>query len=118
MKKLYLLFLFIVFLVGCSSNSDNGLISYMSAKEKIINNGAMLVDVRTKEEYDENHIDGATLLPLDSISDEVSNVISDKNTEIIVYCKSGKRSREALELLTGLGYKNVYDLGSIDNWKK
>ena len=115
MRKLFLLLLLVFFIVGCS---DNGLISYISAKEKIINNGAILLDVRTKEEYDENHIDGATLLPLDSINDEVSSVISDKNTEIIVYCKSGKRSHEALELLTSLGYKNVYDLGSIDNWKE
>ena len=117
MKK-YLILLFTVILVGCSNNSNGTNISYMSAKEKIINNGAILVDVRTKEEYDDKHIDGATSIPLDSISDNVNNVISDKNTEIIVYCKSGARSHEAMELLNSLGYKNVYDLGSIDNWKE
>ncbi len=116
--KRYLIVFLIIFLVGCTSNSSKGTISYMQAKEKIINNGAILVDVRTKEEYDENHIDGATLISLDNIENDVSKIISDKNTYVIVYCKSGTRSHEAYEKLTSLGYKNVYDLGSIDNWKE
>ncbi len=117
MKKYFLLLLLLVILVGCSSKS-NDTISYLEAKEKIINNGAILVDVRSQEEYDEGHIEGATLLTLDTIESNVGNVINDKNTEIIVYCKSGVRSHQAYELLTSLGYKNVYDFGSIDNWKE
>ena len=103
--------------VGCSNNGNSGTISYVKAKELIINNQAVLVDVRTIDEYNENHIDGAVNLPVDEISDNVDNVIDSKNSYVIVYCKSGVRSHEAYEKLVGLGYKNVYDFGSIDNWK-
>ena len=121
MKKILLLGLCcLFFLGGCGSdNSKEGLISYMKAKELIINEGAVLVDVRTEEEYNENHIDGALLLTLDTISEETATaLITDKEAEIIVYCRSGKRSSEAKEKLESLGYTNVYDLGSIDNWEE
>ena len=115
MKKLFI-FIILFLLVGCSSNEDsNGLISYMDAKEKIINEGAVLVDVRTEDEYNSNHIGGAINIPIDSISSAVS---LSKDNPIIVYCKSGNRSSQALEKLEALGYSNVYDLGSIDNWKE
>lgn len=114
MKKLFI-FIILFLLVGCSSNEDsNGLISYMDAKEKIINEGAILVDVRTEDEYNSNHIGGAINIPLDSIS----AVSLSKDNPIIVYCKSGNRSSQALEKLEALGYSNVYDLGSIDNWEE
>ena len=121
MKKLLVLLLGIFLLVGCSSSndSDNGLIGYMDAKEMIINDGAILVDVRTEDEYNENHIDGAVLLTLDTISeDTVSNITTNKETPIIVYCRSGNRSSQAVTVLEDLGYTEVYDLGSIDNWKE
>ena len=115
MKKLFI-FIILFLLVGCSSNEDsNGLISYMDAKEKIINEGAVLVDVRTEDEYNSNHIGGAINIPIDSISSAVS---LSKDNPIIVYCKSGNRSSQALEKLEALGYSNVYDLGSINNWKE
>lgn len=115
MKKLFI-FIILFLLVGCSSNEDsNGLISYMDAKEKIINEGAVLVDVRTEDEYNSNHISGAINIPIDSISSAVS---LSKDNPIIVYCKSGNRSSQALEKLEALGYSNVYDLGSIDNWEE
>ena len=115
MKRLFI-FIILILLVGCSSNEDsNGLISYMDAKEKIINEGAILVDVRTEEEYNSNHIGGAINIPIDSISSAVS---LSKDNPIIVYCKSGNRSSQALEKLEALGYSNVYDLGSIDNWEE
>jgi len=119
MKKLFILLLGIFLLSGCSSDSNSGLISYMDAKEKIINEGAIVVDVRTEDEYNEKHIDGSLLLPLDSISeDTVLNVIDSKDTPIILYCRSGNRSSQALVKLEALGYTKVYDLGSIDNWKE
>lgn len=119
MKKLFI-FIILFLLVGCSSNEDsNGLISYMDAKEKIINDGAIVVDVRTESEYNEKHIDGSILLTLDTIDENsVSNIINSKDTPIIVYCKSGNRSSQALTKLESLGYTEVYDLGSIDNWKE
>ncbi len=124
MKKYLLIFLVcVLFLFGCGNNSDkinnDGTVSYMYAKELIINNNAKLVDVRTSDEYKDNHIEGALLLTLDDIdADKAREVIGDTNTYVIVYCKSGVRSNEAKKKLTDLGYTNVYDLGSIDNWKE
>lgn len=124
MKKYLLIFVVCaLFLFGCSDSSDkinnDGTVSYMYAKELIINNNAKLVDVRTSDEYKDNHIEGALLLTLDDIdADRAKEVIGDTNTYVIVYCKSGVRSSEAKRNLTDLGYTNVYDLGSIDNWKE
>lgn len=119
MKKLLFVCLIVFCLAGCSNNVDDSMVNYMEAKEKIINEGAILVDVRTKEEYDSNHIDGASLLTLDTINEEsASKVIDNKNSVIIVYCKSGNRSSQALTILKNLGYTEVYDLGSINNWEE
>lgn len=119
MKKLFILLLSIFLLSGCSNKSNNNLISYMDAKEKIINNGAIVVDVRTMDEYNNKHIGGAVLLTLDTINeDSVASVIDSKDKPIIVYCQSGNRSSQALTKLKALGYTEVYDLGSIDNWKE
>ena len=119
MNKRYLIILLcLFFLVGCSGGNSS-LINYVQAKEQIINHGALLLDVRTQEEYDNDHIDGAILFTLDTITDSTaSEVISSKDTPVIVYCQSGNRSHQALEKLQDLGYKNVYDLGSISNWKE
>ena len=118
MKKYFLCFLLLfIFLTGCSS--DDSVVNYVQAKEKIINEGAILVDVRTSDEYDEGHIEGAVLLTLDDIDEESSaNIIKSKSTPVIVYCKSGKRSAQALEILKKLGYEKVYDLGAMSNWKE
>lgn len=119
MKKLFILLLGVFLLAGCSNDKDNGLISYMDAKEKIINEGAIMVDVRTEAEYNEKHINGSILLTLDTIDEaSVANVIDSKDTPIIVYCRSGNRSSQALSKLEALGYTEVYDLGSIDNWEE
>ena len=120
MKKLFILLLGVFLVSGCSNKSeDNGLISYMEAKEKIINEGAIVVDVRTEDEYNNNHIGGAVLLTLDTISEDTAlGVIDSKDTPIIVYCQSGNRSSQALTKLEELGYTEVYDLGSINNWEE
>ena len=123
MKKLLIITLCIFLLSGCgeakNTDSSDGSVNYMEAKEKIINDGAILLDVRTKEEYDEKHIDGASLLPLDIIDiDSISQIVSEKDTPIIVYCRSGNRSQQAREKLIALGYSKVYDLGAMSNWKE
>ena len=68
----------------------------------------------------EHHfIDGASLLPLDIIDiDSISQIVSEKDTPIIVYCRSGNRSKQAREKLIALGYSKVYDLGAMSNWKE
>lgn len=116
--KFFLIVILLCFgLIGCSNKDNNGTISYVKAKELIINNQAILVDVRTVDEYNDNHIEGAANLPVDELDDNVDNTIKSKDSYVIVYCKSGARSHEAYEKLVSLGYKNVYDFGSIDNWK-
>ena len=122
MKKFFIILLCIFCFGGCSNNSSNDskeLINYVEAKEKIINDGAILLDVRTEEEYEESHIDGAVLLSLDKISeDTVSEVVDRKDRPIIVYCRSGNRSQQAQEILNRLGYTKIYDLGAMSNWKE
>lgn len=118
MKKIIITLLICFLCLGCSDNENDGLINYIKAQELIINENAILLDVRTQEEYDENHIRGAILLPLDTIDEKTAaNSIESKDTSIIVYCKSGNRSNEAKQKLEDLGYTNVYDLGSITNWE-
>lgn len=112
MKKLLIIFLCFFCLTGCSNSdeSDDGMITYVDAKEQIINHGAILVDVRTEEEYNENHIDGAVLLTLDTIDEEtVADVVKSKDDVIIVYCKSGNRSHQAYQKLKDLGlYRGLW----------
>ena len=120
MKKLFFVILCLFFIVGCSNNNtDNGKISYMEAKEKIINEGAILVDVRNEPEYRQQHIEGAVLLSLGNITeDSVEEIVDSKDSIIIVYCQSGNRSNQAVGLLNELGYTNVYDLGAMSNWEE
>ena len=119
MKKLLLILICGIILVGCSNENENNLINYKEAKEMMINDGAILIDVRTAEEYQKNHIEGATLLSLDTITkDQVATITTNKEDIIIVYCQSGKRSSQAKEQLKELGYKKVYDLGAMSNWEE
>lgn len=119
MKKFFVVIVCSFLLIGCSSETEDKSVSYLEAKEKIINEGAILIDVRTKEEYNTEHIDGAILLPVDSIDENsIKDIVSDKDDVIIVYCQSGNRSSKALDTLESLGYTEVYDLGAISNWEE
>lgn len=75
-----------------------------------------LIDVRTKAEYDTGYIKGALNIPLDVIEAEVQAKYSDKDTPLILYCRSGNRSNQALKKLEALGYTRIYDAGGIINW--
>lgn len=86
-----------------------------------IEDGAILIDVRTASEYSANHIEGAINIDVTeilSLKGELgyNNRNISKNTVLILYCRSGNRSLQAANKLIELGYTNVYDLGSIDNW--
>lgn len=120
MKKIFFIIIGLFCLVGCSSNNiDDGKVTYMEAKEKIINEGAILVDVRNEPEYNQDHIDGAVLLSLGNITEEnVKKIVDSKDSVIIVYCQSGNRSNQAVGLLNNLGYTKVYDLGAMSNWEE
>ena len=87
------------------------------AKEIMDNeNGYVILDVRTQEEFDESHIDGAILIPDYEITDKAESVLKDKNQLILVYCRSGRRSKLAAEELVKLGYTNVKEFGGIIDW--
>lgn len=93
-------------------------IDFVQAK-RILDSGrpAVLLDVRTEGEYIVEHAAGAVLFPLDEIGAEsASRLLPDKSAQLLVYCRTGRRSRMAAEILTGLGYENVLDLGSLEGW--
>lgn len=76
----------------------------------IISKGAVIVDVRSPQEYEEGHMEDAILLPEYDIKKKASGLLSDKNKAIVVYCSSGTRSKKAQEELEKIGYKNVYNV--------
>ena len=74
--------------------------------------GAMLLDVRTPQEYREGHIPGSKNVPLQTI-DKIRSVADNKDTALFVYCYSGGRSRQAVSMLQHMGYTNVQNIGGI-----
>lgn len=111
---------------GCGSAQDKSggeaaayrTLSADEAKELMDNESDyMILDVRTSEEYDEGHIPGAVLLPVTELSERASELLTDKDQLLLVYCRSGNRSKKAAETLAELGYTNVVDFGGIRDWK-
>ncbi|HAL74437.1 MAG TPA: rhodanese-like domain-containing protein [Clostridiales bacterium] len=93
------------------------LISPADAKAMLESNpDVLLLDVRTPEEYAAGHIAGSVLLPYDQIEGRAGELPADKAAPIIVYCRTGRRSAIAAEVLAGLGYSKIYDLGGIQDW--
>lgn len=78
--------------------------------------GYVILDVRTGEEYDAGHIPGAILIPYDEIGNEMPPELPDADQTILVYCRSGRRSKIAAKSLAKLGYKNVLEFGGINTW--
>ena len=79
--------------------------------------GYILLDVRTKAEYASGYIPGAINIPLGDIDERVVSSLPDKEQMILVYCRSGNRSRQASDKLVKLGYKNIIEIGGINSWK-
>lgn len=110
MKKIVIILMcFILF--GCNSEKNNVMTSNNELKNIILENNYIILDVRTKEEYQEGHLKNAINIPYDEIDEDTK---LDKNKSILVYCKSGNRSGIAKGVLLDLGYK-VYDLGAFDS---
>lgn len=115
MKKILLVAIIGLCLCACSKSSEEietGKIGCEQKNTVIEEDGAVLIDVRTKEEYNEGHLDNAINIPYDVI---VSNIKEDKDTPIVVYCKSGARSAKAAKSLEDAGFTKVYDLGAMSN---
>jgi len=110
MKKIFILLISIFMLTACGNNYTT--INDQTAMS-MINDGAIIIDVRTAEEYNEGHIANSINIPVDNIS-EITYAKEDK---IIVYCASGVRSATAAKALVDNGYTNVYNLdGGLINW--
>ena len=123
MKRLAIIFFAItVLLSGCAQPSGSTMASYKQitqeeAKEMMTkDDGHIIVDVRRQDEYDEGHIPDAILIPNESITDKQPDELPDLNQIILVYCRSGRRSKEASQKLADLGYTNVYEFGGINTW--
>ena len=78
--------------------------------------GFIILDVRTQEEYDQGHIPGAILIPDYEIEEKAEQVLRDKDQLLLVYCRSGRRSKLAAEALVALGYTNIKEFGGIIDW--
>ena len=76
-------------------------------------NNAVLLDVRTPEEHKTGYLEGALLLPLAELESKISSTVSDKNTPIYIYCRSGRRSGTAVEKLKTMGYTDLHNLGGV-----
>ena len=108
---------------GCVGCSDGGSATYdqiSGAEAKALmdsESGYIIIDARTQEEYDQGHIPGAILIPEYEIADRAEKELPDKNQLILVYCRSGRRSKIAAEELVKLGYTNVKEFGGIIDWE-
>ena len=113
----------LAFPFGCVGCSDGGSSTYdqiNGAEAKAImdsESGYIIIDARTQSEYDEGHIPGAILIPEYEIADRAEKELPDKDQLILVYCRSGRRSKIAAEELVKLGYTNVKEFGGIIDWE-
>lgn len=118
----FILIAAVILLTGCSIGGTGNSASYHQiaqeeAKEMMTkNDGHVIVDVRRQDEYDEGHIPGAVLIPNESITDKQPEQLPDLNQVILIYCRSGRRSKEASQKLADMGYTNIYEFGGINTW--
>lgn len=100
-----------------TQNATYKQISQEEAKEMMRNNdNLVIVDVRRQDEYDSGHIAGAILIPNESIGTNRPEQLKDLNQVILVYCRTGNRSKQAAQKLADMGYTNVYEFGGITTW--
>ena len=124
-RHIYLILILSMLLVlfcSCASKEDEMKIGYeqISQEEAKVmmkaDDGHIIVDVRRQDEYDAGHIPGAICIPNESINDEMPEELPDLDQVILVYCRTGRRSKEAAGKLAGIGYTNIYEFGGILDW--
>ena len=120
MKRMIPLLLSILLLAGCGGNTADGAyqqITQEDAKEMMDTQEVIILDVREQAEYDSGHIPGAVLLPVGTIDETTAaEVIPETDSTVLVYCRSGNRSKTASSTLAELGYTNIYEFGGINAW--
>ena len=123
MKKLIFLLLAVMMLAACGQDTEKdreAVYMNITAEEakQIMDSeeGYIILDVREQDEYDTGHIPGAILIPYTQIEEKASEMLPDKDQLILVYCRSGRRSKIAAEALAELGYTNIKEFGGIIDW--
>ena len=123
MKKLIIFLLAVMTLTACGQDKENDQgavyvnITAEEAKEIMdTEEGYVILDVREQDEYDAGHISGAILIPFTQIEAKANEMLPDKDQLILVYCRSGRRSKIAAEALAELGYTNIKEFGGILDW--
>lgn len=120
MKRILPLLVSIALLTGCGGNTADGAyqqITQEKAKEMMDTQDVIILDVREQSEYDSGHIPGAVLLPVGTIDEATAAAaIPAKDSTVLVYCRSGNRSKTASSALAELGYTNLYEFGGINTW--
>jgi len=123
MKKLIFLLLAVLILTACGQDKEKNrgaVYVNITAEEarQIMDTeeSYIILDVREQDEYDAGHIPGAILIPYTQIEEKANETLADKDQLILVYCRSGRRSKIAAEALAGLGYTNIKEFGGIIDW--
>ena len=123
MEKWIIGMLIMLLFAGCSQAKGNpqeaSFVNITAEKAKQLmdtEENYIILDVRTQEEYDQGHIPGAILIPDNRIDADAEKILTDQNQLILVYCRSGRRSKLAAERLVQLGYTNIKEFGGILDW--
>ena len=120
MKKIIPFLMALLLLAGCGAQSEESTYRQINAEEAATmmeeESSYIILDVRTAEEYSEKHIPGAINIPNETIGSEEITGLPDKEQLILVYCRSGNRSKQASEKLVKQGYTNIVEFGGINDW--
>ena len=120
MKKIIPFLMALLLLAGCGAQSEESTYRQINAEEAAAlmekESSYIILDVRTAQEYSEKHIPGAINIPNETIGTEDIPELPDKEQLILVYCRSGNRSKQASEKLVKLGYTNIVEFGGINDW--
>ena len=120
MKRILPIFLVALLLVGCAAPAEEITYRQVNMDEAITmmeeGSGYIILDVRTPGEFEEKHIPGAINVANETISTDEIPELPDKDQLILVYCRSGNRSKQASEKLVALGYTNIVEFGGINDW--
>jgi len=120
MKNVLSILLAVLLLTGCAAPAEGGSYRQISMNDAVTmmeeESGYIILDVRTSEEFADKHIPGAINVPNEIIETEALSQLPDKDQLILVYCRSGNRSKQASEKLVALGYTNIVEFGGINDW--
>ncbi len=103
-----------VLLLSCASKAQS---ATAAESKELVARGAVLLDVRTREEFESGHLDGAKLVPVQELEARWAEV-GPVDKPVVVYCRSGRRSQNAAQILKAHGFTQVHDLGAMSNWPK